>query len=262
MSTLRIAAAHIELTKDPARQAEKIICYTDMAVKQSVAILCFPELALGYGCDFANDLKKIRDLQEMIESHVIHKGICVMYGTVGHEGDRLYNIQKITGESGDIGLYQKIYLGQAEKKTFFAGNRVEPFSDGRDACFAIGICYDMHFPEIAIHAALKGAQLLFAPHYMPGTDASGRIAIWQKYMGARAYDNRIGILAVNAMACGSGGGAAYWNPRGEMQYFFHECKESLFVVDADMDEIKSYRENEVCLKAERYYLADRRKLEE
>lgn len=262
MSALRIAAAHIELTRNPERQADKIIYYIDLAVKQKAAILCFPELSLGYGCGFEKECEKIRDLQEMITGYVINKGVCVLYGTIGYEGDKLYNIQKIVGESGDIGAYKKIYLGRAEKKTFSAGERVEIFTDYRDACFAIGICYDMHFPEIAMYAALKGALLLFAPHYMPGTDAKRRILIWQKYMGARAYDNRIGILAVNAMTEDNGGGAAYWNPKGEMQYYLKEHKESLFIVDADMDAIKNYRENKMPLKGEKFYLSDRRKLEE
>ena len=257
MKTLKIAAAQIGLADSLVLQAETIIKYIGQAVDDGIDILCFPEMALGYLADLKKDKLELLYWQEEIRRFVLGKSICVLYGTAEYDDNHIYNAQKVLLGKGYMGSYKKIYLGNEEKKIFSAGASVEIFITDKGVPFSIALCYDMHFPEIAMYAAIKGALLLFAPHLMPGFIAAERINTWQKYLGARAYDNRLGVLAVNAIVNGKGGGAAFWNPEGDMLSSLSRQADNLFIVDVDLENLNSYRDNIKYKNSGKYFLQDR-----
>ena len=229
----------------------------DRPVDDGLRYTLFSGDGIRLSCRFKKDNLELLYWQEEIRRFVLGKSICVLYGTAEYDDNHIYNAQKVLLGKGYMGSYKKIYLGNEEKKIFSAGASVEIFITDKGVPFSIALCYDMHFPEIAMYAAIKGALLLFAPHLMPGFIAAERINTWQKYLGARAYDNRLGVLAVNAIVNGKGGGAAFWNPEGDMLSSLSRQADNLFIVDVDLENLNSYRDNIKYKNSGKYFLQDR-----
>jgi len=71
------------------------------------------------------------------------------------------------GEKGDLTLYRKVHLWNAEKRIFAAGCKPPPVIDTKFGKIAVMICYDQEFPEWVRLAALAGADLIAMPVNWP-----------------------------------------------------------------------------------------------
>lgn len=227
---------------------EKIIDWINTAVDEKCDIICFPEYTLtgmideeGYNelCGEINialtELKKIAD----------RKNICIILGLVEKMQGSLYNLQKVIIPNKPIDSYKKIGLGKKELAIYNQGNEIKVF-EYKDIKFGISLCYENHFPMHIRNIAIKGANLIFAPHYMPGTNCEKRIELWNKYMTARAYDNRIFMLACNGLKnkddinISSGGAIVAWDFNGDVIAMYNHQDEKLIIVDLDIKEQLKY----------------------
>lgn len=68
---------------------------------------------------------------------------------------------------GEVTLYRKAHLWNAEKLVFTPGDRPPPVVQTRFGNIGLMICYDLEFPEWVRLPALAGAQLLCAPVNWP-----------------------------------------------------------------------------------------------
>jgi len=107
------------------------------------------------------------------------------------KNEKFYNIGHIFCPDGQILTHTKTHLMPAEVKMGFThGTDLEIFEiDG--VKFAIGICYEMEFPEVARTYALKGAEIIFTPSYTLGEHGFWRV---RHSCQARALENQIYVI--------------------------------------------------------------------
>ena len=80
------------------------------------------------------------------------------------------------------------------------------------------------------------AQIIFAPFASPMNGVK-RFSVWEKYMAARAYDNRVYIAACNFK------GLALWNPYGNLVSSYKKDDENITVFDLDNKQIVKLSDN-------------------
>lgn len=112
------------------------------------------------------------------------------------------------------------------------------------------ICYDREFPESARILMLKGAEVILVPNACPME--INRLS----QLRGRAYENMVGIATVNYPAphpdCNGHSsafdGVAYLpDLQGSRDTCIMEAgeEEGIYIADFDMEQLRSYRENEV-----------------
>jgi len=83
------------------------------------------------------------------------------------ENNQLHISAALATNKGDLILYRKVHLWNAEKRIFTAGCKPPPVIDTRFGKIAVMICYDQEFPEWVRLAALAGADLIAMPVNWP-----------------------------------------------------------------------------------------------
>ena len=163
-------------------------------------------------------------------------------GLIEKAGSGRYITQLVVSGDGTTQRYRKTHLGRREREVFRAGDALPVFTvftrEGMPVKLAIGLCYDLHFSEVAATYAVQGAQLLLAPHAAPHTGID-RLKLWQRYMGTRAYDNTMYVAACNHVQKLKNdeysGGLGVWDYRtGELLAQRIEPGEGLLFMDLDL----------------------------
>ena len=239
----------------------------EIAQKQDISLLCFPECALnGYSPQDA------LEIGETLESLWIKKlrecssdlGITLLVGLVekGTEAINPYISHVILSPGQEPAVYRKVHLGRSELEFFTPGNHF-PIFTAHGTTFAVGICWDWHFPETAAIYSLKGAEVLFAPHASPIV-AGDRKEIWLRYLGARAYDNSVYLGACNLVGSNGkskqfSGGTLVIGPKGDQLNQSEMSKEGILTATLSADRINLIRRPERSSMRDSFFLADRRK---
>lgn len=120
-----------------------------------------------------------------------------------------YNTQFLVGPEGFIGKQRKVHLS-GDEYFFFRHGTALPVFELPIARIGIIICYDNLFPEISRCLAVKGAELILAPHAArfgewPGDEEGRRQAVrrnkdhWRLVHRCRAYDNGCYVALCNAV---------------------------------------------------------------
>lgn len=245
----------------------KIIHMAEAAQKQQISLLCFPECSLsGYSPQDASetgetmDSRWIRQLREC--SHDL--GMTLMVGLVEHGLDlpKPYISHVVLSPGEEPSVYRKVHLGRSELEYFTPGDSFPIFS-AHGTTFAVGICWDWHFPETAAIYSLKGAEVLFAPHASPMI-AGDRKEIWLRYLGARAYDNSVYLGACNLIGSNGktkefSGGSLVIGPKGDLCTQSAVCEEGILSATLSADRINLIRSPDRASMRDSFFLADRRK---
>jgi len=140
------------------------------ALARGSDFLVFPETFLsGY-----DNLEKMRlaarriddpELSVFIAESTAHKMvICVGLARITEKGT--CNSVLVIQGGRLLGIYNKVMLTQRDRDVlkFVPGEDV-PVFEANGARFAVNICHDTSFPYPALLARLKGAEILFTPHY-------------------------------------------------------------------------------------------------
>ena len=144
-----------------------------------------------------------------------------------------------------ISNQRKVHLYRREKKKAKPGSTFTPF---RGANFAAGtlVCHDVVFPESARTLALSGAEVLLNPSLIvaPGMEP------WEVYVTARALENRVPLVAPNAVrkALFRGGSLILtldYNVKQNVMEVRKELAndddEDVITADVDLDPLVGYR---------------------
>jgi predicted amidohydrolase len=260
---LRVGLAVMESVYNNIEQnfsrMEKLI---KQSADRGVELVVFPELSLtGYFPERAAEMAISPDhvlifrLRRLAQEY----GITVLAGYAEKANEKPYISQLVCDPNGNLRTYRKTHLGQREKRFFSAGDTLPIFCGKMP--FGIALCYDTHFPEVSTTLALSGASVIFAPHASPCC-AGHRKTVWEKYLPARAYDNRIYFACCNQTGTNGaghsfGGGAVIYTPEGEMLCEDDSGTESLLVASLSISKTKRYR-NAHDPHYKKYYLAHRR----
>ena len=247
----------------PAAAASAADCterYAAEAESCGARVLCFPEAFLtGYGTDEGHLQRALSRHSEVIREvgaiAVRHRlDLLAGFIEVDKEGRR-YITHGIFRPDGTADFYRKTHLGSREKEVFSAGNELPVFTLGCGLRAGIALCVENHYPEIAQTLSLRGAEVIFAPHAVPGR-AADRERIWKTFIPARSYDSRVFMLCCNLRTDAGGGGIFGTGPDGQEILPFSAEQGSLSV-DIDPCEIARYHEKTAGMRF-RYYPAQRR----
>jgi len=255
------------LVGETERNFQKIIHLAEKAQKQQISFLCFPECALhGYSPKDALEIGDtldstwIRQLSECSQD----LGLTLLVGFVEKRTDLskpcISHAILSPGEAPSV--YRKVHLGRSEQDYFTPGDNFPIFS-AHGTTFAVGICWDWHFPESAAIYSLKGAEVLFAPHASPKI-AGDRKEIWLRYLGARAYDNSVylgacNLIGSNGKAKEFSGGSLVLGPKGDLCGQSVVAEEGIVSATLSADRINLIRSPDRASMRDSFFLADRRK---
>lgn len=243
----------------------KIEQFITRAGDGGVDIICFPEMCLqGYSWDKAHNtcLPITGEITGRLGEAASQNGVTVLVGLAEVSGNtKPYITQLVLFADGSTGKYRKTHLGKSEQAYFTAGDQLPVFSTGK-ARFGVQICWEMHFPEVSTILALKGAEIIFAPHASPAV-AGNRRDIWMKYLAARAYDNSVYVAACNLVGeDGSGrqfcGGALILDPKGNPVAECFDGSEGMLMAELDPELINNIRLKKAKSMRDSFYLDYRR----
>lgn len=244
-----------------------ILDMTNKAANAGAQIIVFPEMALpGYSHTNADALAvTVNDPAIKLLSKTavdLKTTLLVGFAERSDDAQKPYISQLVALPDGNVGVYRKVHLGRFEKEWFTAGKEFPVFSS-HGVKFAVGICWDWHFPEVAAIYSLKGAEVLFAPH--ASLSISGdRHEIWHQYMGARAYDNSVYLAACNMCGIDNigrkySGGAIVWGPKGEILAQSLDKTENIMYATLSAERLNNLRTRERKSMKDSFFLADRKK---
>lgn len=238
------------------------------AAREQVTHLCFPEMALhgyapGEAALIAEPLHSPRVKEIVACAQRLNMTLLVGMAEYNEEQpDKPYLAHLIALPDGQVRSYRKTHLGQNEGEYFSAGEAF-PIFVSHGVTFAVGLCWDWHFPEVAAIYSLKGAEILFAPHASPAI-AGDRKELWLRYLGTRAYDNSVYLGACNL--CGSNGqgqafsgGALVLGPKADLLAEAASGTPGILTIELSSARLNRIRQMQSSSMKERFFLAERRK---
>ncbi|MCR5025832.1 MAG: carbon-nitrogen hydrolase family protein [Methanobrevibacter sp.] len=266
MSKIKIALCQMNVVDNKQENIKKAISMINEAANQNSNFIVLPEM---FNCPYSNDkfieyaeeenlsitLDNISKLAKKHETYILAGSI------PEKEDSKIYNTSYLFGKDGEIiTKHRKMHLFDVDVKdgiyfkesdTLTPGNQFS-VADTDFGKIAVGICYDVRFPQLAQINVSKGAKILFYPGAFNMT--TGPLH-WELLFRARALDNQvfcIGVApALNENASyHSYGHSIVVNPWGEVICQLGQ-KEELKVVEIDLDEIKKVREEIPVLKNKR-----------
>ncbi len=144
----------------------------------------------------------------------------------------------------DIKVYHKTHLGKNEQLIFTEGNELKIFN--ADFKFSQAICIESHFHELIQTLSIKGAEVVLIPFASPKR-AGNRKEIWMKYLPARAYDNKVYVIAVNLVGSLEGlsysGGTLVIDPKGNILYEYFKEDEHMSIIEVDKAFLEKVKAN-------------------
>ncbi|WP_026818997.1 nitrilase-related carbon-nitrogen hydrolase [Arthrobacter castelli] len=178
------------------------------AAGKGADILVTPELfATGYAPSRAasSDGDTIRErLAETASRH----HMALVASTVDHDGEETYiSASFFDAEGKELTRYRKSQLfGLEEKSAFTPGTNAPELIQYAGLRLALGICYDVEFPEFVRAAARRGVDALLIPTAVPATGNVGGLPADRTYNA-----ERISTLMVPCRAMENGLYIAYAN---------------------------------------------------
>ena len=158
-------------------------------------------------------------------------------------GGAPFNTAVITDSNGvQQARYRKIHLfdaqGHCESGHMSAGDRLLEPVKAPFATIGLGICYDLRFPEVALAAALGGAQVMLYP--AAWVDGPGKAAQWETLLRARAIENGLFVAGCCSVDEKRIGHSCVFGPDGS-QLAMGGSSEQLVMCDIDLAEIDRVR---------------------
>lgn len=266
MTTIRLASCQINVVDNKQENIDSAKAMILEAVEKKADFIVLPEM---FNCPYENE-KFIEYSEVESESTTLRQisklagenNIYILAGSIPEkEGKNLYNTSYLFDKNGEIiAKHRKIHLFDidVEGEIYFkesdvltAGNSFT-IAETEFCKIAIGICYDIRFPELARIAALEGAKIIFYPGAFNLTTGP---AHWELLFRTRALDNQlycIGVApALNKEAnYNSFGHSIITNPWGEIKKEA-SYEPALIIEDIDLEEIEKVRNELPLLKNRR-----------
>lgn len=205
-------AAALQMTSTPDLeknlvQAEELI---ELAVRRGAELIGLPEnfAFLGKEADKLAQAellalkaeKFLKTMAQRFQVTILGGGFPV---PVENNADKAYNTALLVDASGiEISRYEKVHLFDVnvpdgntyqESSTVMAGKALPPiYASDKLGRIGLSICYDVRFPELYRHLALKGAEILFVPAAFTAFTGKDH---WKVLLQARAIENTCYVIA-------------------------------------------------------------------
>lgn len=277
---LKLALCQMNVVDNKEKNIKKAIEMIEKGKKEGADIAILPEMFncpyenekfIEYG-EYKKDSYTLKSIQNIAKSNNIY----VLAGSIPEKEldnktniENIYNTSFLLDNNGEIlGYHRKMHLFDIDVKdkiyfkesdTLTSGNEVTVIdTKSKLGRIGIGICYDIRFPELARLMTLEGAEILIFPGAFNLTTGP---AHWEMLFKTRALDNQVFTIGVSPALDKKANYNAYGhsliaNPWGEIMKEA-EYDEEIIIVEIDLDEINSVREELPLLKNRRtdiYYL--------
>jgi predicted amidohydrolase len=153
----------------PSQNIQRVAIHAREAVQQGAGLMVTPELfSSGYAPRLVHQNDGAAQREELA-GIARANGIGLVASTVEHQDGRHYISASLFGPDGiELTRYRKQHLfGAEEKRAFTPGGEPPAVVDFGGVRLALGICFDIEFPEFARAAAVAGAELLCIPTAVP-----------------------------------------------------------------------------------------------
>ncbi len=207
-STFRVAAFQGPIKQcDPEASLEKTCEALEWAQQRDAHVLCMPETYLqGYFQDRDDAWANSIDLQSSefadICSRVSSYNTTLLLGLNERRGEDLYNTVVVIERGELVGRYSKNFL----VRDYFRQGLEFPVFERAGVRYGIIICKDSSFVESARILAMRGADVIFSPHFnrIVYDDVDRHTRKVRNMHVARAVENGVWMVRSNIIDPGDG----------------------------------------------------------
>ena len=277
----KIRAATVQFNHAPGDKAfnfERIRSFVEDASAQKVDLIVFPEMCItGYWHvrklaraeieTLAEPVPSGNSSQELLTLATAHN-MTIGAGLIEKASDgQLYNTYVVAMPDGQIVSHRKIHCFISEHMS--SGDQYTVFDTPQGPRVGVLICYDNNIGENVRITALKGAEILLAPHQTGGCDSPsprcmGRIdpKLWENrkkdpatieaefhgpkgrgwlmhWLPARAHDNGLFLVYSNGVGVDDDevrtGNAMILDPYGDVLVETSRADDAMLIADLDPD---------------------------
>ncbi|MBR2132433.1 MAG: hypothetical protein IJ955_07855 [Oscillospiraceae bacterium] len=252
------AASHESATQN----LKSLRSFVQQAQHAHCDVICFPECFLtGYAPERVSELALDTDspILDNVSSVAQEFQIDLLVGYMEYCNGKSFITHGIFKKDCSRLFYHKSHLGSKERNFFTSGDSLDVFDLSCGLRIGFQLCVETHFPEITQTLSLRGADIIFAPHAVPRISGD-RAALWEKYIPARSYDNRVYFACCNQWDKERfAGGCLVTDPRGDVVSSYFEDSAYLLVCDIDPKLAAKYRPSEN--NSSKYYFPAKRRKE-
>lgn len=206
---------HESVVMEKENNLKKIINLVNEAVKdKDVKLILMPELNITGHVGHSDIISQAEEVPngnavKTLEKTAAEKNVYICAGIAEIDNGVHYNTQFIVGPEGYVGKQRKIHLSGDEYFYFRGGSQINVFQLPF-AKVGMIICYDNMHPEMARVMALKGVEVILAPHAsralnkensMTEEEIKNTIKMykegWNILQRARAGDNNVYVALTN-----------------------------------------------------------------
>ena len=249
MPIVRIALANIPYARSPDDSVSRAEGAIADAARESAAIVCFPESYIpGYRGETLikppADPAFLERAWDRIAKATANAKITVGLGPERQvKGKARISVLVINPDGTRAGWQDKVQLDPSEEADFEAGTERHVFEAGA-LKFGFSICHEgFRYPETVRRCAMRGAHIVFHPHYhwaegdsyRPTSFADPKNTFHEKSVLCRAAENTVYVASVNYASEGSGTTSVVVNPDGTVLTWQPYGKEGLLLADIDTD---------------------------
>jgi predicted amidohydrolase len=250
MSTFRIALANIEFPASPEQSISLAEEAIDQASRERAGLLCFPECFIpGYRGQGKlvppSDPEFLERAWSTVAMAAKKANLAVVLGTERIVDGRPVITALVINRNGTrAGFQDKVQIDPSEEATYSPGSGRRVFEIG-PLIFGISICHEgWRYPETVRWAAMRGAQIVFHPHfheaepgsYRPTTFADPANTFHEKAALCRAAENTCFFATVNCASDGSPTTSAVIRPDGTLLSYQPYGQRGLLIADLDLSE--------------------------
>ena len=220
------------------------------AGEAGAAVVCFPECyvpgyRVGSTAIAAPHARFLDSAWARVEEAARTARVAVLLGTERIVGERRRITTLIVDRNGArLAFHDKTQLDPSEESTFEAGTERHVYTTG-PLTFGISICHEgWRYPETVRWAAMRGAQVVFHPHfhaaepggYRPSTFADPANTFHEKAVLCRAAENTCFVATVNYASEGSPTTSAIARPDGSLLAYQPYGQPGVLIADLDLTE--------------------------
>lgn len=196
---LKVATVQMRSSFDVSANKAKIVRSLEQLADQGVQVAVFPECALtGYSTDkaFRVSAEAVGEAQREIAAVCARRRIAAIVGTIYEAGGKVFNAAMVVNSKGEtVERYGKLQLAGEPWAT--PGNHMALF-ELEGVLSTVIICHDERYPEFVRLPAIAGARVVYYISHESGMRQEQKLPGYRAQMMARAVENQIYAVAVNA----------------------------------------------------------------
>lgn len=251
MNYTRIGLAQLRLPHSTSNGVDKVVKTLEQGASKNVDIICFPESYIPglRGQDFdvpepdqAAMEKALRKISAAAQSYNVG-------AVVGMEWETelgLHNVAFVISDTGEVLGYQaKNQIPPGEDKIYVPDGKRRLFTV-KGVTFGIAICHEgWRYPETVRWAAVRGAQIVFHPHFTGSNKNGITLTEWgdsnyEKVMVTRSIENTVYFASVNCALQYQYSATSLISPTGECIAYVPYGKERLLFRKIDVSKASRF----------------------